>query len=608
MLISQKIRISIITICFIGYLFPLKAQTDQAKLANEYYLQGDFEKAKAIFEDLENKTAAIPLIQSNYLSLLMSEANYSRAEKFLNNAIKDYPNNFQFQVSLLKLYDISNQQDKREKYFKKLDKEFGENQFQSNMLAQSLSNQQLFTDAIYFFKKSRKTSNNPSAFALDLAAIYRMQNDMENMTAEYLNYAESNPRNLSYVQNLFQNLLVEEEDQSYLEKSLITKIQRQPEVTLYAELLIWLEIQRKNFYSAFVQARALDKRNGNPGDECLRIGRIAADNKSWDEAIEIYDYVIKTYPESRNYITAKSLYIQAKEKKVKSEFPVNKDMIRNLASEYQDLYDEMGSNPNTLDALRNKALLHAFYLDELDTAINILNQVIENRRSPRNLISESKLDLGDIYLLSGQPWESTLLYSQVEKSDKESSIGYQAKLKNAKLNYYTGNFALAKDHLDILKLATTRDISNDAISLSVLIQDNTVFDSTDIVMQQFANIELMIFQNKKPFAERALNEMLREYPGHSLTDEIYWILAQLSMEKADYTGAVTYLDKIVSEYKYDVLSDDAFYKKAIILSDYVKDEQKSLDTLVEFLKLYPGSLYTAEARTRIRKLRGDYIN
>jgi tetratricopeptide (TPR) repeat protein len=218
------------------------------------------------------------------------------------------------------------------------------------------------------------------------------------------------------------------------------------------------------------------------------------------------------------------------------------------------------------------------------------------------------LDLGDIYLLSGQPWESTLLYSQVEKSDKESPIGYEAKLKNAKLNYYTGNFALAKDHLDILKLATTRDISNDAIALSVLIQDNTVFDTTDFVMQKFANIELMIFQNKKPIAERALNEMLKEYPAHSLTDEIYWILSKLALERAEYQAAIKYLDDIVSEYSYDILSDDAAYKKGIILSEYLKNEQMALATFVEFLKAYPGSMYAAEARVRIRKLRGDYIN
>ncbi|MEP4532375.1 MAG: tetratricopeptide repeat protein [Cyclobacteriaceae bacterium] len=600
----------LISILFVLLIISIHsfAQNDKAKLANEYYQQGDLDKAKDLFLDLSNKKKAIPLIQANYLNLLQEEGDFKQAEKFLNNALKYYPENIQFQVSILKLYDLSGELDKREKYFKKLDREYEGNQFQLNMLAQNLGNQQMLDESIYFFKKGRKASNNPYAFALDLAAIYRQQKDLTNMTAEYLNYAESNPRNLSYVKNLFQNMLTEEKDQDYLEKALIDKIQRYPDQVMYADLLIWLELQRKNFYAAYIQARALDKRLGNPGDQSMRIGRIALDNDSWDNAIEIFEYVIKEYPNSRNFISAKSLYIQARESKVKNHFPVDLNEIRVLANEYQSLFDQMGPNPSTLDALRSKALLHAFYLDEKDSAIAILTRTIGNRRSPRHLVSKCKLDLGDIYLLTDQPWESTLLYSQVEKSDKESPLGYEAKLRNAKLNYYTGNFSLAKDHLGILKLATTREISNDAIALGILIEDNTVFDSTDVVMQQFANIELLIFQNFKNLAEIELQNMLKKYPGHSITDEIYWIQAQLALEKGDYEKSVEYLDKIVQAFSYDILSDDAFYKKGVILSDHMHNEQEALETFVAFLKAHPGSMYAAEARTRIRKLRGDYIN
>ena len=49
--------------------------------------------------------------------------------------------------------------------------------------------------------------------------------------------------------------------------------------------------------------------------------------------------------------------------------------------------------------------------------------------------------------LKNEPWEATLLYSQVEKSQKEDQLGQEAKLKNAKLHYYNGDFDLAKDSL-----------------------------------------------------------------------------------------------------------------------------------------------------------------
>ena len=65
----------------------------------------------------------------------------------------------------------------------------------------------------------------------------------------------------------------------------------------------------------------------------------------------------------------------------------------------------------------------------------MLNEVLQLSRYDDKLKARAKLDLGDIYLLKGEPWESTLLYSQVEKDMKEDPLGHEAKLRNAKLSY-----------------------------------------------------------------------------------------------------------------------------------------------------------------------------
>ena len=585
-----------------------QAQTDQAKLANEYFQQGQFDKARAMFEDLEKNRSVIPLIHANYFRLLLEEQDIKGAEKYLDRVIKSFPGNLNYQVDLAFLYHSVGDQDQLDKYLSSLKKQFQENQYQLSTIAQNLVSHQMYDNAIEFYNTARKLNGRQSAYALDMAALYRMKNDKPKMTEEYINYAEGNPANLAYVKNLFQNILTEPEDQEFLEETLISKIQKDPDNNLYSDLLIWLELQRKNYYAAFIQARALDRRNQQPGDQSMRIARIAYDNESWNDAIDIYSYVIDTYGDDYNYPQARRFLIKSKENQVKTAFPVDTLAIRNLAIEYGQLYDQIGPNYTTLEALKNKALLHAFYLDELDTASKILNFVIQNRRAPRALVSECKLDLGDIYILTGEPWESTLLYSQVEKDNKESPLGYEAKLRNARLNYFTGNFSLAKSHLDILKLATTREISNDAIALSLLITDNTAFDTTDLVMQEFANVELLIFQNKTQQAEAKLTKILEDNPGHSITDEVYWLQSKLELKAGNYQQAVNYLDKIIEAYNYDILSDDAFYKKAIIIQDYLHDEEKAMTLYQEFLKTHPGSMYAAEVRVRIRQLRGDLIN
>jgi len=209
--------------------------------------------------------------------------------------------------------------------------------------------------------------------------------------------------------------------------------------------------------------------------------------------------------------------------------------------------------------------------------------------------------------LIGEPWESTLLYSQVEKSSKETPVGYEAKLRNAKLSYYRGDFALAQSHLDILKMATTREIANDAMSLSLLIKDNTQLDTGDVVMKRFADIDLLIFQNKKFEALSALKKLKEDAADHPIIDEILYREAELNMEMAKFEAALDLLQEIVDNFGEDILGDDALFLIGTIYEDQLNEKDQAKEVYQEFLIKYPGSNKAAEARKRFRTLRGDFL-
>lgn len=584
------------------------AQTEKAKLANEYYQNGEQEKALSLYEELRKEKNNIPLIHSNYFELLMAQDDMKKVEKYLDYVTKNYPDNFFYKANFVKFYDLNEQDDRKKKYLNDLEKTYESSPYHLTVIAQNLGNQRLYDEAVDFYLKARKIGNQSTMNALELAAIYRLKNDNSMMITEYLTYAERNPRNLAYIKNLFQSLLENEEEKTLLEQKLIQKIQQNPNQSMYAELLIWLEIQRKNFYAAFIQARALDKRTDSGGNETMQIGQLALKNEYWDDAITVFEYLIKTYPDNYYGRQARKELIEAKENKTKKTYPIDKEALRALASEYEVLFNEEGSNPTSLNALRNKALIHAFYLDELDKAINTLNYIIDDRRSPNSLIAQCKLDLGDVYLLDEQPWESTLLYSQVEKSNKESPLGFNAKLKNAKLSYYAGNFKLAKSHLDILKDATTREISNDAIAMSLLIKNNTAFDTSDYILKEFANIQLMTFQNKPDTAIQLLNNLIAQHPNHSLVDECYYDIAEISLKQGNYEKSTNALDQIIQNHNDGILGDDALFLKASIYDKYLKDYTSAMELYTKFLIDYPGSIYAADVRLKLRFLRGDQLN
>lgn len=587
---------------------PTYAQSDQeeVKLANEYYAQGDYEKARTLYDDLVKNLRNISLIHNNYLYILLESADYRTAEKYLTKVMRRFPDNLYYELDMGLIYWTQDERDLSDVWFTEIIKNNAADAYKTRITAQYFVSKQLTDYAIQTFTTARRTMGNPYVYSLEMANIYRITSEKDLMVEEYLNYIVNNPANLTYVKNTLQNLLTKPEELESLEYLLYSKVQTEPDNPIYGELLIWVNLQQKNFYAAFIQARALDRRQKTEGSRSNRIGLIALDNNDFDTSIKIFAYVIKNYPGSVNYVMAKMYLIKTYEERVRKTYPVDEREIRNLIYDYDMFITEMGINRNTLEALRNKALLHAFYLDEKDSAILILERIGKTTRVNDDIRAKSKLDLGDIYLLVDQPWESTLYYSQVEKTHKESKIGYEAKLKNAKLSYYRGDFSLAQEHLDILKEATTREIANDAMQLSILIKDNTAFDTTGLAMKEYAQIELLLFQHKKKEALRAVQKMKDDYSDHDIIDDVLWLESKIQLELGQFEIVVALLQQIVDNHSQDIWGDDAYYQIANIHDIHLDNNQQAMDIYRDFLSRYPGSVFVAMARKRFRELRGDY--
>lgn len=608
MLKTKLLMYFISAVCLLTIGAQLHAQnTTDIQLANQYIQQGENEKAFILYEKLEKNVKNIPLIHESYFQLMLMTGRFDQAEVYIEKAIKRYPSNLYYSIDKGLIYIQKNDKEAAKKYFDKLNNDISDDPFKVRIAAQHLSKNQQLELSIAIYQQSRKKLNDPFAYAIQMASIYRLLNEKESMIDEYLNYTNQNPKNIRSIKNILQNVLREDEDLELFETMMYDKVQASPNNMIYNELLIWVNIQRKNFYSAFIQARALDKRKKLNGVEVMEIGRISMVNKDYKNAVRIFEYVIKQYPGTPNYQIARRLVISSREEIAKKTFPVDEINIRTLINEYRGLINDVGLNQNTVEALRSEALLYAFYLNEHDSAIMILQQIIKVPRISKTIVDKSKLDLGDIYLLIGEPWESTLLYSQVEKSSKETPIGYEAKLRNAKLSYYSGDFALAQSHLDILKMATTREIANDAMSLSLLIKDNTQLDTGDVVMKRFADIDLLIFQNKKFEALDSLKKIKLDAPDHPIIDEILYRQAELNMEIGKFEVALSLLQNVVDNFGEDILGDDAMFMMGTIYEDQLKEKERAKEIYRNFLVKYPGSNKAAEARKRFRTLRGDFL-
>lgn len=607
------LTISIATFLFLFYGKAQSQNHSEIQLATEYLTKGEKAKALQLYSELSKNDVNIPFIHNNYLITMLDLGLYSEAQSYLKKILKKDNANLQYRMDLGFLYVRSGDLTKADKYFKDLIAE-NRNSIQSlKVMADYLTSKSMTSYATLCLLESRQTAGNPYLFSLELATLYRIQGERDKMVHEYLNYVTQSSANTQYVKNVMQSLLTKPEELEILEKILYEKVQQQPDVEVYTDLLIWVTLQQKNFYASFIQARAYDKRYKKEGEKCMEVARVALDNDDYSNAAKIYRYVIREFPSSPNYLIARLGLIHTREARIKTSFPVNADSVKILVSDYKKFIKQYPDNANALEAARNEAQLFATYLDEKDSAIQILNALVSNPRSSIYLKSKSKLDLGDIYLAKGEPWESSLLYSQVEKTQKESVIGYEAKLRNAKLNYYRGDFTLAQEHLDILKQATTREIANDAMDLSMLIKENIAFDSVAKGLREYAATELLLYQNKISDALKKLDEIEKgvdaegnSFSNQAILDDAFWLEANIRMKRGEFQASIDLLQKILQQYPDDVLADEAFFLEGEIYERHLKNKEKAMEIYREFLNKYPGSIYAAEARKRFRQLRGDF--
>jgi tetratricopeptide (TPR) repeat protein len=601
----------LITLCF--YSQCLYSQDNaEIQLANEYVLKGDRKKAIELFRDLVKDDDNVPLVHNNYLNVLLDAGEFDEALSYLKKIQKRDPENILYKLDVGFVYVRSGDLPKADKHFKEIINETRSSVHMVKMVSDYLSAKSLIDYGILALTESRDFLGNPYLFCLDLAMLYRIQGKEDKMVQEYLTYVTQNSANIQYVKNVMQALLTKPEELESLERLLYDKVQQFPDVEVYTDLLIWVTMQQKNFYASFVQARAYDKRYKKEGEKSMEVARVALDNDDYDNASKIYRYVIREYENSPNNLLARVGLIRAREAKIKKSYPVNADSVKTLIRDYKRFIDRYPDNNNSLDAQRNQALLFANYLDLKDSAILILNRLIANPRASLYLKSKAKLDLGDIYLIKNEPWESTLLYSQVEKTQKENPVGYEAKLKNAKLSYFKGDFRLAQEHLDILKEATTREIANDAMSLSMLIKENIAFDSAGEALKQYAAVEQLLYQNK---IEQALEKIQKlkqgigdtgTFSNQGILDDVYWLESTIRMKRGEFNESLALLQKIQDEYGNDILADDAYFMQGEIYDRQLKNKEKAMEIYREFLNRYPGSVYAAEARKRYRVLRGDF--
>ncbi|MDB5005729.1 MAG: hypothetical protein JWP45_122 [Mucilaginibacter sp.] len=587
------------TVCCCSKLF---GQDNDLKLAKQFSANGEQQKAIDIYQKLYKQDNEKYF--NDYFNVLLGLKKFDEAINISKKMIRKHPGDTQYIILLGSAYTQQGAIEKANELYDGLLKNLPADQSEIAMLAAQFYQNSNIDYAIKIFQQGRNLLHNNTLFSYELINLYRYKRDKEALTEEYLNFLPANPSFLSQAENALSAIYDGAADYDILKVALLKKIQKDPQQTLFIELLTWQYLQQKEFDQALNQALALSRRQNDNGSAIFELCRTLIANEAYDAAIRGYEFVISKGRDKELYIPAKIELIDTKNLQITSGKYTNDELI-SLAKDYTDLLTEFGKNGGTAFAMQKLANLQAFKLHDLKSAQKLLEEAVSLSDIKPNQLASCKLDLGDVLLLNNQPWDATLLYSQVEKDFPNTSIGQDAKYRNAKLAYYTGDFNWAKGQLDVLKAATSQLIANDALNLSLLISDNIHADSSGTALKLYARADLQIFAENPSKALQILDSIDIKYPVNALTDDILMARARLQIQQKDYAGAVPLLKKIADEHSFSLWADDAVFMLGDIYENHLNNKDQAKAYYQKIITDYAGSLWINEARKRFRLLRGD---
>ena len=578
------------------------------ELASHYFKNDDFEKALPYYERLYYKSTRNRYYFNQYVVCLIKTENQKEAEKVVKKAIKQDGRELNLYITLAEVYLSKNDQSSADKAFqeavKSISRDIPYNYV--NALGNEFIRISQYDYALQTFQKAQKIYPEQPEFQFRQAYVYGIKGDLPLMVESYLDLAVKFPNYVQTAKNqLIQTLGFTEEENTTSEMlriALLKRVQKEPNQPVYNELLVWYFIQIKDFDAAFVQVKALDKKQKAEGYLVLDFGRICFNNSEYSNAISAFNYVMDLGEKSNYYQAAKIERLRALYQKITQTTNYTPADLTALKNDFISTINYVGKSSISVGLRLELAKLLAFYFHDADSAVVVLEEALTIPGTNPMDKAQVKMNLGDVMVFKNDIWEASLYYAQVEKDFKEDPIGHEAKFRKAKIFYYAGEFLLAQSQLDVLKTSTSKLIANDAFELSLLISDNLAADTNTLQMERFATADLLIYQNRFDEALSYFDTINATVAYHPLNDEILYKRYEIAYKQQKYAQAETYLLDIVANYSNDILADNALFKLAELHEFHLNNKEKAAEYYKQLLFNYSGSLFAVEARKRYRNM------
>jgi tetratricopeptide (TPR) repeat protein len=572
------------------------SQNDQ--LAMNYFDKGEFEKALVSFQDLLTSQPGNGFYFQKTIECYQQLKQYDVAEK----AILDRYNKYKQSSLLIELganYQLQKDESKAKKYFEQALDKIKKNPSEVYGIAAVFERKVLIDYALQSYEIALEIDPNMN-FNFQMAVLYGQKGETDKMIEKFLEESYKNPQNLILIQNQFTRFMTENADVTFneaLRKALLIRIQKNQDV-FWNQYLSWFYVQQKEFGKAFIQEKAIYKRNPESLSNIVNLAQISIEEDEKETAKEILAFILENSKDTDLQMQAHYFLTEMKinDPAIKDYSEIEKDLV--------SLLNQYGITPYSIKLQILKAHFNTFQMKNPTQGKAILKTALG---LPINEYQKAdvKMELADIFLFEEKFNQASLYYSQIEEDLKNDVVGHEATLKSAKTSYFKGDFVWALKQFKELKTVSSQLIANDALEYFLLINDNTVADSTQTALKQFARGDYLIYQNKPQEALLQFQDILKNFKGKEIESVTIYRLGKIYEKIGDYQSALSQYQKIIDQHSEGIYIDEALFFTAEIYNKKLIDIEKAKSFYEKLVFNHQDSIHFVDARKKFRELRGD---
>ena len=579
-------------------LFSICGFSQTAQLSQNYFDRGDFEKALLVYEELLKSQPSNGMYFQRQIECLQQLSQFEKAQTLLKNRINIYkqPN---LLVEIGYNYQLQKNQIKANDFYEQAIETIKQNPSNVYGVATLFERKVLLELSLKAYKTAIEKQPDMN-FNYQMGMLYGQLGNTDLMIEKLLVEAQANPQNSIMVQSQLTRFMQEDTSDNFaqiLKKSLLIRAQKSQDL-VWNQYLSWFFVQQKEYGIAFIQEKAIYKRDPESFYNIVNLAALSAEEGQFDTAANILNFILQ----NANNIDLKiQSHTSLQEIKINRSTPAENPLI---IAEFERLFTEFGLGTNSLSLQILYANFLTFKAKNPEQSRAILKNCL---LLPINKYQEAevKMQLADVLLFEEKFNQAQILYTQIQEDLSQDEVGNEASLKAAKTSYYKGEFDWALQQFKALKSASSQLIANDALELYLLINDSKNSDSTFVALKKFAKGDYQLYQKKSAEALALFQSILKENKGDEIEPAALIRVGKIYESNNDFTNALLQYEAIISNHKDAIYADEALFFAAEIFLNKLNLPEKAKPMYEKIIFEHQDSIFFVEARTKFRQIRGD---